>query len=290
MKKRIMFALLAAAMLVAGAVLYFSFNQEASPHLKTDPDQLQKNSTNEKSKDQNASKHAERDRTAKGMVQNQLKESKEVFSPDDQRVIALGDSLTQGVGDSTNSGGYVGILDRTFNKNEASIQFDNFGHAGDRTDQLLKRIEDPKISASIHDADVILMTIGANDIMKVLKDNVSDLQYEDFANEQGKYEKRLRRVFSELRKMNPKADIYLLGFYNPFGEYFHDIPELDKIVNTWNSASKKTAESFKHVHYIPTKDLFDQSTDQLLYKDNFHPNNQGYQKIADRVLDYLNRQ
>ena len=55
--------------------------------------------------------------------------------------MAIGDSLTEGVGDESENGGYVGILNNTFEDNNLNITVDNFGKKGNRSDQLLKRLE-----------------------------------------------------------------------------------------------------------------------------------------------------
>src|SRR5699024_9875801 len=90
------------------------------------------------------------------VVQNTI----DYFSEKDLNIVAVGDSLTQGVGDSQNQGGYVGIIDRTINKDRKHASIQNFGKRGDRTDQLLLRLDDPKVATSVSEADIILITIG----------------------------------------------------------------------------------------------------------------------------------
>src|SRR5690625_2906202 len=81
-------------------------------------------------------------------------------------IVGIGDSLTRGVGDSTEQGGYIGILDRSINKDRQTVSFSNFGKTGNRTDQLLERIDEPEITAALQEAEIVLITIGANDIMQ----------------------------------------------------------------------------------------------------------------------------
>lgn len=50
---------------------------------------------------------------------------------------------------------------------------------------------------------------------------------------------------------------------------------------------KSLAEKYDHVRYIPTKDLFSNTTLDLLAEDEFHPNTTGYKLMAQRVLEYL---
>jgi lysophospholipase L1-like esterase len=206
----------------------------------------------------------------------------------DLKVVAIGDSLTQGVGDETESGGFVGILNHTFEDNKLNIRIENYGKRGNRTDQLLKRLENKDIASSIRRADTVLITIGSNDIMKVVKNNFTNLTLEPFQKEREEYSKRLRSIFNKVNELNPDTQIYLIGFYNPFEHPFGDIEEFEMIINDWNEASQSVTEEFENVNYIPIADLFVQSNIELLDDDHFHPNTSGYKLIAQRVLENLN--
>src|SRR5690625_4290266 len=109
--------------------------------------------------------------------------AREIFQQQEIRIVAIGDSLTQGVGDETNQGGYVGIIHDALHTNlqQPTIVIDNFGKRGHRTGQLLTRLHDEseqELENSIELADIILVTIGANDIMEIFKQNILDLTME----------------------------------------------------------------------------------------------------------------
>ncbi|PAE18083.1 hypothetical protein CHH91_00835 [Virgibacillus sp. 7505] len=223
----------------------------------------------------------------KDAFQRLLKDTLGLFIKEDLHITAVGDSLTQGVGDETENGGYVGILQQTFEQTDDRVKIDNFGKRGNRTDQLLKRLDDPIISASIENADVVLITIGANDIMKVTKDHFTDLDYEDYSAAMPAYEKRMNDVFNKIDTLNPDAEVYLIGFYNPFEENFPELQDqLGTIINEYNDIGKQVAGE-KDQHYIETADLFENKTADLLSEDYFHPNEVGYGKVAERVLESI---
>ncbi|MBP3950705.1 SGNH/GDSL hydrolase family protein [Bacillus suaedae] len=205
----------------------------------------------------------------------------------EQKIVAIGDSLTQGVGDETEKGGYVGILNHTFEDNNINIEIENIGKRGNRSDQLLKRLEKEEIAASIKEADTVLITIGANDIMKIVKSNFTNLTLEPFQKELPNYVVRLTAILDRINGLNPDAQIYLIGFYNPFERYFSDIYQLQIILNDWNTAGKSLTEEYANVHFIPTQDLFLNGDIDLLADDQFHPNTSGYKLIAKRVLEHL---
>lgn len=205
-------------------------------------------------------------------------------------ITAIGDSLTQGIGDETKQGGYVGVLEEVFNKHKSTGTFDNFGKQGNRSDQLLKRLNEPAINSSIQRANIVLITIGANDIMQVLKENITNLEMDDFTTERQNYENRLVKIIGKIKRINPAADIYLLGFYNPFARYFKDIQELETIAKDWNTAGENVTKKIDHTYFIPMMDLFDNTFKEVFADDNFHPNHLGYRLIAERVLEYVNKE
>jgi lysophospholipase L1-like esterase len=205
----------------------------------------------------------------------------------DQKIVAIGDSLTEGVGDETENGGYVGILKHTFEDNNLNISVENFGKKGNRSDQLLKRLDKEEIASAIKEADKVLITIGANDIMKVLKSNFMNVTMEPFQEERLKYIERLTAIINKINALNPDTQIYLIGFYNPFERHFGEIKELGMIIDNWNNDGKSLAEEYDNVSYIPTKDLFSNTNINLLAEDEFHPNTSGYKLMAKRVLEYL---
>ncbi|UOR11074.1 SGNH/GDSL hydrolase family protein [Halobacillus amylolyticus] len=216
--------------------------------------------------------------------------AKNLFVHEDLKIVAIGDSLTQGVGDRTDNGGYVGILEETINSNEDSenINIENYGKRGNRTDQLLERMEKDELASSIEEADIVLITIGANDVMEVVKNNFTSLNYEDFAAEHVGYEKRLHQIMKRIIELNSDAPIYLIGLYNPFAKYFDNIPQLTQIMNEWNRIGKEVISEYDQATFIPIKDIFAGKEEELLWKqDHFHPNVKGYKQMAERILEVI---
>lgn len=220
-------------------------------------------------------------------LSEKLEKAVDFFFTQEINVVTLGDSLTEGVGDETKNNGYVGVLDKTINKEREIVHFENYAKRGSRSGQLLTRLEDEEVVESIENADIIIITIGANDVMQVFKENFTDLTLDKFTSEQIRYEQRLMTIFSEIKDMNEYSNIYLIGFYNPFNEYFADIEELEFIVDSWNQIGLDVTEQFDDISYIPIKDLFEDTQINYLSEDNFHPNHLGYRLIAERILQYV---
>src|SRR5699024_2734781 len=96
-------------------------------------------------------------------------------------------------------------------------------------------------------------------------------------------------IFDNLSNLNDSAEIYLVGHYHPFEQYFPYLPELDQIAEERNSIGEQVTSTEDQFHNIPTKHLCDKAEKDLIYEDNFHPNNDGYEKMAERVLNYIDK-
>nr|WP_289216248.1 GDSL-type esterase/lipase family protein [Halobacillus campisalis] len=219
-----------------------------------------------------------------------LDSARNLFVREDLRVVSIGDSLTQGVGDGTDNGGYVGILEDTINENDETADFtiDNFGKRGDRTDQLLDRMESAEMSSAIREADLVLITIGANNVVEVIENNFTSLSYDNFSPAREEYREELEEILSNVESLNPNASIYLIGLYNPFNQYFDNIPALTQIMNEWNDVSENVVQEHPNASFIPINDVFEGNEDELLWEeDYFHPNEKGYKQMAERILENI---
>lgn len=288
------FRLLFLVILLICVVFYYIINQS---NINQEPDQtksippesqeIDDNEEIEESNENDKESNIEQEEQLTTRISKALKETLKFIFAQEFHVVAIGDSLTQGVGDGRRNGGYIGILDQTINDQRKIATFENFGKSGRRTDQLLDVLKEPEVISSMEQTDIILITIGANDIMRVVQQNFTDLTYALFTEEQIHFEQRLNEIFATIRNINPTAHIYLLGIYNPFKQYFQDIKELDLIVSKWNQTGLNITAKYDEATFIPIKDLFDEPVVNLFADDHFHPNEFGYEKMAQRVLEYL---
>ncbi|MFJ5757650.1 SGNH/GDSL hydrolase family protein [Neobacillus sp. NPDC093182] len=227
-----------------------------------------------------------KERTASAVVYEEIPAD---FVPKELKIISAGDSLTEGVGDSTKTGGYLPYL-RTLLEEEKGIKevdFYNFGVKGNRTPQLLKRLQTEDMKETLAAADLVILTIGGNDIMKVVRDNISNLQLSVFEKEREVYINHLIEIMNSIIRVNPEAYIVLVGVYNPFSQWFSDIQELDQIVSNWNEASQRVVSNYSNAYFVGIEDLFINPAESLLHTDNFHPNDKGYELIAERLNETL---
>lgn len=211
------------------------------------------------------------------------------FLPKSLHVVGLGDSLTQGVGDELKLGGYFERVssDLTEWDGISFVETENLGKRGRRSDQLVKYLEKPEVQKSIQEADLLLMTIGGNDIMKVLKANLFKLKINPFYKELDAYEKRLTDIFGTIRELNPEAPIVMSGMYNPMLLVTDEVKEFDDIIDNWNSVIKTTIKLDGNSCYVPVADLFEKNANMVYHTDFFHPNSEGYTLMSERYMEYL---
>lgn len=232
---------------------------------------------------------------------NTNKNNKEIL-----KYVAIGDSLTEGVGDLTNAGGFVPIVAKDIQEKFSlnAVEIENFGKNGDRSDQILKRIKKSEdIQAQLGEADMITLTVGGNDLMKVIKGDVFNLTIDSFDKPLASYQKQMTSLLEEIRKYNEDAPVYVLGIYNPFYLYFPEITEMQQIVTNWNDGTEAVVTQQEKMYFIPINDLLykgvdgdvgitgseedstgDAVTNNAIYEeDHFHPNNLGYQLMANAV-------
>lgn len=219
------------------------------------------------------------------------KEIPQDYIPKDIKVVMLGDSLTEGVGDQSKKGGYLPHLEELLETDKGinKAEIVNFGVSGHRTTQLIKRMESDEVRSSIKDADMILITIGGNDVMNVVKENLSHLSIEDFDVAMLLFNERLQQILTEIRNQNDVSSIVLIGLYNPFSASLGEITEINQVINEWNKSSQDIIAKDDNAYFVEIADLFQDDVETLLHTDFFHPNNQGYELIAERVYRVLNQ-
>ena len=229
--------------------------------------------------------------------------------------VAIGDSLTQGVGDSSNQGGFVPVLSQALESDfDWQVTSRNYGIAGNTSNQILKRMQEKKdIQRDLKKAKVMTLTVGGNDVIHVIKDNITNLNVDTFTKPAQAYQKRLGQIIELARKDNKTLPIYIVGIYNPFYLNFPEMTEMQTIVDKWNQSTEEVCKKYDNVYFVPVNDLLykgidgkggvtstddssqsskssqDSLNDALFEDDHFHPNNTGYQIMSDAILKRINQ-
>lgn len=213
------------------------------------------------------------------------------FVPQDIFVVGLGDSLTEGVGDEYKRGGYFGRLTEAMSswKGVKEVKMDNLAKKGRRSDQLLEHLEDSDTQVYLKNADVIFITIGGNDIMKIVKRDLFDLKVKPFYDELEQYSSRIDEVFGIIRALNNDAIIVVGGLYNPLSNVIEETTEFEDILASWNNAIEARTVLDDKSCFVPVRDLFNSNENMVYHTDFFHPNAKGYEEMASRYLESIKK-
>ncbi|WP_264740648.1 SGNH/GDSL hydrolase family protein [Cytobacillus firmus] len=192
--------------------------------------------------------------------------------------IALGDSLTRGVGSSKGEG-FVPLVGNELKENNTVERFQNLGVRGARIEDLLVQIEQKEVKRSLKDAKIITITIGGNNLFnsgEILKKYSEETALGILETEIPNLEK----TFKHIRESNPNAVILYMGLYNPFKKSPNG-DSFDSIIQKWNESARTLGLKYR----VQVVDTFNLVTDAKrdLSSDVFHPNDATYQQIADSM-------
>jgi lysophospholipase L1-like esterase len=192
--------------------------------------------------------------------------------------IALGDSLTRGVGSSKGEG-FVSLVGKNLKENKTVERYQNLGIRGARIEDLLAQLEKKEVKRTLKEAKIISITIGGNNLFN--RGEILNNYSEETALGILKTEiPNLEKTFKIIREMNPNAVILYTGLYNPFKQSPNG-NSFDAIIQKWNDSTRTLGLKYK----IQVVDTFNLVTDAKrdLSSDVFHPNDATYQQMADSM-------
>ncbi len=204
----------------------------------------------------------------------------------DVRLVALGDSIAQGTGDTVR-GGLAARVGKLLEGRGLVVSVVNLGVGGSETSELLAQLERPETERQVSQADVLLVSIGGNDLSHAIRPEIRATgtarsltqAYEGAA-------KNFGAILRKLRRQNPKAAVRMLGFYNPFEVSGAGEAEARRELLRWNTALETSALESHGAIVIPSSDLFLGRRD-FFATDQFHPGPRGYEELARRLVATL---
>lgn len=226
--------------------------------------------------------------------------------------VALGDSLAAGMNEKGEIGlGYADLLAKNYQDKKSQIIFNKgFAYPGYTTADVLKDIEENvtkpiydlngvskkslSIQEAIDQADLITLSVGANDILK----NVKRSESGEFSFDTAGIIKSIqdvaanyKKIFDSIYKINPEVDMIVMGLYNPF-PYIEDPAiqkQLNMLVTTLNNSMKSIVENNGGLFSEVAAQIATDANTYLPNPKNIHLSGAGYQVVADEMMtDYLN--
>lgn len=232
-----------------------------------------------KEKEQKVQQHAHTPEEAVPLIEPQ--QGQELF------YLAMGDSLTRGIGDEEKLYGWTGRLAEKMGAwpAVASVELDNRGKNGRRSDQLLKLLQKGHYDEQLEKADLLSISIGGNDVMKIIKKDLFSLNTTTpFEKELEAYKERYEDIIAYIRARNATAPLIILGFYNPFTLITDEHNDFNEVMDRFNSVMEAQALQDVNACFIPVEDLFLTNDDLVYHTDFFHPNAQGYDNMTNRAI------
>lgn len=170
-------------------------------------------------------------------------------------LVAVGDSLTEGIGDKA-EGGFVGQIKQTLTKKQGlKVTTTNAGKAGDRSDQILARINKSKaLQRSIAKADVLTVTVGGNDLLQTLEGSITSnnaaKNNATVAKAQTTYATKLTKLFDRLHQLNGSASVFVFSIYNPVFVNFPNVTSISDYVSQWNDQTQTTVSHYAKTYFM----------------------------------------
>lgn len=203
--------------------------------------------------------------------------------------VALGDSLASGMTpegidrDPVNGvdpdWGYPNYIAENFGKSYHLLDFKNFGVKGYKTTDVMAQLNKPDVQKEIKKATHITVGIGANDLLEVLPAIQANPEIAPI--EIGKIALNLSQILAKIDELNPKAKVYVMGYYNPYPylpqeEQAQLLPLLTGLNGQIQAQAKQHGDTF-----VPTADVIASKYQEYLPNpQNIHLSLTGYQAIA----------
>ncbi|MDF2788776.1 MAG: hypothetical protein K0S80_1874 [Neobacillus sp.] len=201
-------------------------------------------------------------------------------------LVAIGDSITHGVGDPEKKGYIEGVKVKLEEKLRAPVKVSNFAIPRYSTDKVLVQMRDKKITAQIKKANYIILYIGTNDFRKSANYQFNPLDVKQINKGKVTFTTNLYNIIENIKKDNSVAPIFVLGLYQPYVEYSNQ-EEILNTIKLWNDEIVKVADHFEHTYFVPALDLFQDKPKGSYFSDSLHPNPAGYQLITDRLSEKI---
>ena len=200
--------------------------------------------------------------------------------------LCFGDSITYGEYDGV-SGGWTEILKRYFhfrfiNENIEELNVFNLGIGGETTNGLVNRFSIEADARTSPDQNLIFFAYGANDVAMKEGKRMTDVI---------KLRANLQEVVEKAKKITPYLYIISIlpvasaidGITVPSGKQ-----RSNQIIEEYNQSLQEFAAQHEIV-FIDLYHSFSAEKDILLSVDGVHPNDKGYQFIAEHIKPFIER-
>lgn len=205
--------------------------------------------------------------------------------------IALGDSLAAGqTPQSQIDTGYADLIAQELGRNQPVALFSkDLAFPGFTTADVLERVEEDATQELLASANIITLSAGANDLLRLVQANPADgsLQFQriqsDFALNNAR--KNISDILSRLNEAAPNADIYVMGYYFAYPHARESQKEgIAEQLGILNEILKNEAEKAGAIFVSVDEAFGENAVSKVPNPGDVHPNFEGYQAMANEFL------
>jgi len=190
-----------------------------------------------------------------------------------KNIVILGDSVAYGYG---TKGGIAKHLKETFSGSTVT----NLGINGLTSNGLIDRLRSGVWDRYLASADLVLLNIGGNDLLRGFRAHGAKGLIRQFANLKRIYRKNLLETYRHIKNLNKDALIVQNNLYNSMKKEFQYFGFTNLLFRSWNTA-------------IGEKGVIISRTDIMgknpsIWLDAIHPNEEGYKLMHELLIKTLN--
>ncbi|HJF33341.1 MAG TPA: S-layer homology domain-containing protein [Sporosarcina psychrophila] len=217
--------------------------------------------------------------------------------------LALGDSLAAGVTPNNELGkGYADFLAESIQEIGTLKSYNKgFSFPGYKSTDVLNDIQQnvtkdvygfgyiaktAELQKSIKDAEIITISAGANDVLPLIKKDPTTgkttVDQKALVTGLQQVGSNYKAIMTEINQINPDAQVYVMGYYNPFPYMSEDLqPLLKQLLSVLNKTITTGLEGTQAI-FVPTGDVI--ASDYKVYlpnPENIHLSEAGYKKVTE---------
>ncbi|MGN4127574.1 S-layer homology domain-containing protein [Lysinibacillus sphaericus] len=217
--------------------------------------------------------------------------------------VALGDSLAHGMNEVGAIGlGYTDFVAQVLQQEGFITSYNKgFAYSGYTTKNVLADLqadvekpvtgfgyasEQAKLRASIQEAELITLTAGANDLLPILQDSLATgVNAAQILKASQEAMKNIAAILEEIYRLNPQAQVYVMGYYNSFPYFNEDLQtQFKMLLAVMNTSIKTTAQKAGAV-FVPTFEVVAKDVANYLPNpENIHLSEAGYLAVANEAF------
>jgi lysophospholipase L1-like esterase len=195
----------------------------------------------------------------------------------------VGDSITAGVGASLFSPGFVPQFARLTEESLGrKVLYNIYARPGALSGEVLEAVKTPKISIALAESELITITAGGNDLIQGLRAYLLTGDEKEISSRLNSSAEKVRSIVDHIAEL--KADqeghymIYLLNLYSPAPEE----ETADRWIRKFNKQLQQLCDNL-HFRTVNIYQAFKGNERDLVSMDRVHPNDSGYNRIAEKI-------